>query len=409
MYTSSQTFTFGAPPSVGIGAAYSLKRSPKFNLLVVDKYNLNVTSKDQYSNQNNLSYSVDVRKMDGSYATYGSGYAVDIKDPNYTFSYEDNVQAFSGTPRREYKLVFKLYETSPATVSSGQYTVYHNAAQISGISGVLDGTLITGGNRNRTGSIDINLSMANSSYYTTSKFEIYTGSSSSFTAVTGTGVGANLLKTVSVFDQNQNYTLTIKEGEQPSDDRYYFYKILPYDDFGSGVLFTSPSSGKMYSLAAPTFVVDNMTGKSVVLLNDSAYCIQTYHSGAIFGTGYNLVDRILNVSGNIISGGWYMAQATGDVAQSATYPFKTIKYLAQVTDSNRSVSSREILITDNSTSSDPSLRTGIIYSEFASSDSSKSVQLLVSGSGYNNGTGHICLLAKLTNPSGTFKLFRTIL
>jgi len=410
VYSTPQTFLFATPPAVGTGAAYSLKGSPKFNILTIDKYGQNVTSLDQYSNQNNLSYAIDVLNPDGSFAPSGLNYETGLKGPTYSFAYQDNFNAFNGNPKRQYSLVFKLSEASPATTSSGKYDVYHNAAEVSGVSGVLDGHLISGDVRMRTGTVDINLTVGNSAFYSLSKFEIYTGNASNFAVVTGSGVGGNMLKSIAVFDQKQNYTLTINDNEQLFDGNYYYYKILPYDDFGSGVLYSSPPiSGIMYSVVAPTFKVDNLTGKSVVYINSGNYLIESYHNGSIPTTGYNVIDSVYNVSGNIITGGWYNFNSTGDVAQVQTYPFKTIKYLAQITDGTGNVSSREILITDNTTSIIGTANTGIIYSEYAVSDSSQSAQFLVSGSGYVSGSGAICLLAKINYPTGIYKLHRTIL
>lgn len=139
MYSTAQAFKYAIPPALGTGAGYSLTASPKFNILAIDKYGLSVTSKDQYSNQNNLSYNVDVRYPNGTIAPSGLNFGANKKDPNYTFNYEDNVQAFGGTPQRQYSLIFKLSEESPSTVSSGRFNVYHNEAQVSGVSGVLDG------------------------------------------------------------------------------------------------------------------------------------------------------------------------------------------------------------------------------------------------------------------------------
>ncbi len=409
MYTSPQTFKYSTPPAVGTGAGYSLSRSPKFNLLAIDKYGLNVTSRDQYSNQNNLSYSVDVCYPDGTIAPNGLNFSTGIKDSNYVFSYDDNLLAFNGSRKRQYSLTFKLSEASPPTTSSAKFNIYHNEAQISGVSSVLDGTIITGTSRNRTGTVDINLTLANSSYYSISKFQIYTGFSSSFAVVTGTGAGSNMLKEISIFDQKQNYTLTINDGEQPFDHNYYFYKILPYDDFGSGVLYSSPPiSGIIYSVVAPSFTVTNITGKNIVLVNDGKYAVETFHYGSITGTGYNIIDVLPNITGNMVLGGLYNADASGDFDQSQTYMFKTIKYMAQTIDASGNVSNREILITDNSTSLIGTSRTGLLHSEYAVSDSSQSAKFLVSGSGYANGTGTICLMSRLTYPSGSYKLLRTI-
>ncbi len=407
--TFSQGYNLAIPPAVGSGSGIALYKSPKFNLTLVDKYGLNVNSSAQYGNQNSLYYNVDVHYPDGTLAPNGSDYETGLKNPVYTFTYEKNTGAFNGSPQRNYSLVFKVHETNPASSSSGQYNVYHNEAEISSVSGVLDGTLLGGGARNRTGTIDINLTLSNNSFYRVNKFEIYTGASSSFSIVTGTGAGANLLKSITAFDQKANYTLTIKDGEQPSNGNYYFYKILPYDDFGSGVSYTGNLSGLMYSVESPAFTVNNITGKNFVMINDGNYVITTYHSGNFSGTGYSVLDRVLNISGNIISGGWYNVNAGDDFTQNSTQYFKTIKYLAQTIDGTGNVSSREILITDNSTSRTGISRTGIIYSEYAVSDNSQSSQFLVSGSGYGSGSGSILLLAKVNYPTGQYKLLRTIM
>ncbi len=385
-------------------------KSPKFNLLVVDKYNQDVNSRSQYSEQNSLYYNVDVLYENGTTAPNGLNFETGLKDPNYTFSYEKNTGAFNNSPQRNYTLVYKVFETSPASSSSGQFSVFHNKAELSSVSGVIDGSLQAGNIRNRTGTIDINVAMLFNSYYTVSKFEIYSGSASNFAVVTGTGASNNLMKTVSAFDQKRDYTLTINDGEQPANESFYFYKILPYDDFGSGVLYSSPPiSGQMYSVSTPAYKVDNITGKNFVMLNSGSYVITTFHTGRITGTNYNLVDRVANISGNIVGGGFYNLGAINDFDQNPTYSFKTVKYLAQTTDGTGNVSSREILITDNTTSRTGSARTGIIYSEYAVSDNSQSAQFLVSGSGYLSGTGYICLFSKVNYPTGSYKLLRTIM
>ena len=191
------------------------------------------------------------------------------------------------------------------------------------------------------------MSITGKQFYTMSKFEIYSGDASNFSIVTGNG--SNLMKTVSVFEQKRDYTLTISDGEQPANNSYYFYKILPYDDFGSGVLYSSPPiSGLMHAVSSPNFTVDNVTGNNFVMLNDGSYVITTFHTGQITGTNYSLVDSVSNVSGNILD--FYNFTAEGDFAQNDTQMFKTIEYLAQTRDGAGNVSSRKIIITDNSTS-----------------------------------------------------------
>lgn len=409
IYSFNQSYNSATPPEEGNGSGISLTKNPSFNLSLVDKYGLSVNSASQYGGQNSLSYNVSVQYPNNVYApNNGLNYETGLKNPSYVFDYSKNVDAFNGSPQREYKLTFQVNEQSPVSSSSGRYLIYHNESQISGVSGVIDGTLQIGGIRNSTGQIDINLSMLSNPFYKTNKFEIYTGSVSNFTVQTGTN--GNLLKSISVFEQKANYTLSIRDGEQPANDSYYFYKILPYDDFGSGILYSSPPiSGLMYAVSQPAFLVNNMTGKSVVLINGGAYSIQTFHSGQITGSSYNVVDSVLNVSGNIVSGQWYNPDAGDDFEQNVTYPFRTIKYLAQTTDATGNVSSREILITDNSRSQTGVSMTGLVYSEYAISDSNQSSQFMVSGSGYSNGSGSILLMARVNYPTGTYKLLRTLL
>jgi hypothetical protein len=402
----NQGYTYATPPAIGGGSGIAMYKSPRFNVLVTDKYGQDVNTRSQYGEQNSLYYNVDVLYPNGTTAPSGSNFETGLVGPNYSFSYDKNLSAFNGSPQRNYSIVFKLFETSPATSSSGTFNVYHNQAQISGVSSVLDGTLQLDSYRNKTGTIDINVSMTGKQFYTMSKFEIYSGDASNFSIVTGNG--SNLMKTVSVFEQKRDYTLTISDGEQPANNSYYFYKILPYDDFGSGVLYSSPPiSGLMHAVSSPNFTVDNVTGKNFVMLNDGSYVITTFHTGQITGTNYSLVDSVSNVSGNILD--FYNFTAEGDFAQNDTQMFKTIEYLAQTRDGAGNVSSRKIIITDNSTSSGGTTRTGILYSEYAVSDSDQSAQFLVSGSGYVNGTGHICLFSKINSPTGSYKLLRTIL
>jgi hypothetical protein len=409
--TFDQRYTYATPPAIGEGSGVAMYKSPKFNILTVDKYGQDVNSRAQYSEQNSLYYNVSVYYSNGIIAPNGTNFETGLKDPNYTFTYEKNTGAFNNSPQRNYTLAYQLFEVSPAASSSGKFNVYHNQAELSGVSGVLDGKLQIGDFRNRTGAIDINVSMLSNNYYTVSKFEIYSGSSSNFAVVTGTGANSNLMKTVSAFEQKRDYTLTINDGEQPANNSFYFYKILPYDDFGSGVLYSSPPvSGLMYAVDTPAYRVDNITGKNFVMLNSGSYVITTFHTGQITGVNlYNLVDSVANISGNIIGGGHYNLEAIDDFDQNHTQLFKTIKYLAQTVDGTGNVSSREILITDNTTSMTGGYRTGIIYSEYAVSDNSQSAQFLVSGSGYLSGTGHICLFSKVNYPTGSYKLLRTIM
>lgn len=410
MQTFQQSYTSATPPAIGTGSGIALQKDPKFTLTAVDKYGQNVTTSSQYGGVNSLKYNIDIRSEGGLMSISGQNIATGIIGPTWTFTQENNAYSFGGTARRNYQVVFKLIETSPSTSSSGVYKVYHNPAQISGFSGVVDGT--SGANR-ITGRIDINLSLLSDQYYTTKKFEIYSGASSLFTPVTGTGAGANMLKSISVFEQKTDYTLSINEGEQPADNSYYYYKVLPYDSFGSGVMSTDTISGLMYSQDQAPVFINTITGKSVVLLNEGTYCIQTLHTGQITGSSYEILDVVANISGNIVSGNYYNSNLDSSAGQQETYPFRTIKYSAQITDSSGVCSSREIMITDN-TLSRVSGVSGLYISEYASTDTGNFARFLVSGSGtgvsdYASGTGYIFLMAQVQYPTGSYKLHRTLL
>ena len=410
MYTFQQSFTRATPPAVGEGSGICIPENAILSLSVLDKYNKAVNSRQQYGGQNNLSFDIDVRYTNGSFAPSGSNFETGLVGPTYIFTKQKNIQAFDGNPQRSYSLTFKLREQSPSSVSSGIYSIYHNEAVISGFSGVLDGT--SGANR-QTGKIAINLSMSGIDYYDVSKFEIYSGFSPSFSVVTGTGAGANMLKSIAVFQQKQDYTLTINEGEQPIDGNYYHYKILPYDNFGSGFVSTSPISGIMYNGEIVPQSLNNLTGRAIVILQEGAYCIHTLHTGAITGFGYQILDVMANISGNIRTGNFYSENLSSNTVQNDTYPFRTIKYLAQLTDASGYCSSREIMITDN-TLSNISGHSGLYVSEYGTSDTGNFTRILVSGEGtgvsdYSRGTGFIYLMAQLQNPDGQCKLWRTIL
>ena len=410
MYSFQQAYSSATPPAVGEGSGICIPENATLTISAVDKYGQTVNSRGQYGGQNHLSFDVDVRYTNGSFAPSGYNFETGLVGPNYVFTKEKNSQAFGGNPQRTYRLTFKLKESNPSTTSSGRYTIYHNEATISGFSGVLDGT--AGANR-QTGRIDINLSMSGIDYYDVSKFEIYSGFSPSFSIVTGTGAGANMLKSISIFEQKNDYTLTINEGEQPIDGNYYYYKVLPYDNFGSGFASTSPISGIMYNGEILPQAINNLTGKAIVILQNGAYCIQTLHTGTVTGSGYQILDVVANISGNIRTGNFYNENLDPSVYQNDTYPFRTIKYTAQLTDASGFCSSREILITDN-TLSRISGHSGLYVSEYGSSDTGNLTRILVSGEGtgianYSRGTGYIYLMAQLQNPNGQYKLWRTIL
>jgi hypothetical protein len=82
-------------------------------------------------------------------------------------------------------------------------------------------------------------------------------------------------------------------------------------------------SGLMHAVTTPTFVVNNITGKSVVLLNDGAYSIQTYHTGNVYNY-YSVVDRVANTPNNIVTENWFNPTVGDDFEQSETFSFKTI-------------------------------------------------------------------------------------
>lgn len=405
MYTFDQNYDSASPPAIGGGSGVSITKDPKFTFAVIDKYNRTVSSKSQYGGANNLYFDIDVTYTNGTIAPNGRNFETNIIGPTYTFTKKKNSTAFNGSPKREYSIVFKLKETSPPSQSSGVYKIYHNPATISGVTNVL-------GSGTYTGKIDISLNMSGHNWYNLTKFEIYSGSNAGFTPVTGTGVGSNMLKSISVFEQKQSHILAINEGEQPVGS-YYYYKILPYDSFGSGVFYTSPTSGLMVGTNAEPQIVNNLTGRAVVLLDDGVYCLQTLHTGKITGTSYNILDVVANISGNIVTGNFYNSELDSSVGQRETYPFRTMKYLAQVSDASGFCSSREILITDN-TLSNISGVSGLSVSEYASNDTGNFVRFLVSGSGtgisdYTRGTGFVYLMAQLQNPNGTYKLHRTLL
>jgi hypothetical protein len=405
MYTFDQNYDSASPPAIGGGSGVSITKDPKFTFAVIDKYNRTVSSKSQYGGANNLYFDIDVAYANGTIAPNGRNFETNIIGPTYTFTKEKNSTAFNGSPKREYSLVFKLKETNPASQSSGVYKIYHNPATISGVTNVL-------GSGTYTGKIDISLNMSGHNWYNLQKFEIYSGSNAGFTPVTGTGAGSNMLKSISVFEQKQSHILSINEGEQPVGS-YYYYKILPYDSFGSGVFYTSPTSGLMVGTNEVPQIINNLTGRAVVLLDNGVYCLQTLHTGQITGASYNILDVVANISGNIVTGDFYNSNLDSSVGQRETYPFRTIKYMAQITDSSGVCSSREILITDN-TLSNVSGVSGLHVAEYAVSDQDHGANIIVSGQGtgsldYTRGTGYIYLMAQLSRPSGSYKLLRTIL
>jgi len=403
IYSFQQSFNSATPPAIGSGSGISLNKDARINLLAVDKFGEDVVSRGQFTN---LHYNVDVRSINGT--AIESDYETGLRDTSYTFSFDKNTGVFAAeTGFRSYQLAFELVDTSQGTLSTGVFAIYHNRAEISAINSVTDGT-----DQTLTGRIEINLSMSGKNYYNLSKFDIYSGDNSSFGIVTGTG--GNLLKSQTIFSQSPNYTLTINEGEQPNDGSYHYYKIIPYDVFGSGVPHTAPTSGLMYQVDTPAFSVNTITGSQVVLLNNGMYSVQGISSGVMSGI-WTKLDIVPNISGNISSLGYYNTVAEGDFVQNETYLFKTLKYTVQTTDASGNVSSREILVTDNTTSDGSVTNTGIVFSEYAASDRNESALFTIYSSGvgtgsledYQSGSGYIYLYGRSLNAPSTFKLYKT--
>jgi hypothetical protein len=88
--------------------------------------------------------------------------------------------------------------------------------------------------------------------YIPRSLDVYTGTSS---GVENSLSGFSLLKTISFLENSASQTFFVSANEVPVN-QYLFYKFLPKDDFGTGYLYTSETSGYLFS--APTrFLFEN--------------------------------------------------------------------------------------------------------------------------------------------------------
>lgn len=187
-----------------------------------------------------VSIGFDVYHTGGSVAPSGSNFRSGISSTNYVFTYEQNKEAFAGEAHRYYQLNFRLQEN--AEINFSNFTIYHlpaqiNAAQVSGYS------------EGQTGAVSLFLSVPdNGTKFLVRQFDVFTGANSSFSPNSG-----NLLKSVPIFDSDISYSLQIDKEEQPKGEILY-YKVLPYDDFSTGLFWTGQLTGVLdYPQEAKTF------------------------------------------------------------------------------------------------------------------------------------------------------------
>jgi hypothetical protein len=163
---------------------------------------------------------------------------------NFTFTQQQNSFYFSPDgAQRYYKLLLDIYNRG--LKSSALATIYHYPAIITDISVDDASTLIPIGTENEsgylTGYVNLNITFTGGigKNYIVKNVDIYTGAQS---GTQNSLNGFSLLKSVGIFDNALEQTLTILPTEVPSNQTI-FYKIVPYDDFGQGIAFSDSVSG----------------------------------------------------------------------------------------------------------------------------------------------------------------------
>lgn len=189
----------------------------------------------------NVSVDFDVLTTGFSFAPNGENFRTGIASTNYLFTYEQNSGAFAGEPQRYYSLKFKLNEDSQTNTNI--FTIYHLPGQIDNVS-------VSGFSEGQTGGVTLTVnSSRNGNDFLLRRFDVYSGESSDFYPNS-----SNFIKSFPVFRNLNSYELQIQRGEQLKGVDC-FYKVLPYDDFGTGYFWVGEASGKLdYPRDARTFI-----------------------------------------------------------------------------------------------------------------------------------------------------------
>ena len=242
--TTADTFV-PSEDSQGTGYAFLLSREK--NASITMEY------EDIYANtiSNNLDFAQGLSDIiyDVSLYTTGAsinelgnfvtGLAINQNSLNYTFTQEQNLEAFgtgSGA-QRYYQLLFDVKNNN--LQNDVVATVYHLPSNISYVE-KFDYTTDSG----TINLINFNLIFnENYEYFIPRKVDIYTGENSgNFYDLSG----FSLLKTDTFLTDSNTQVITIQQNEVPVN-QYIYYKFLPYDDFGSGLVYGSIVSGYLYS------------------------------------------------------------------------------------------------------------------------------------------------------------------
>jgi hypothetical protein len=167
-----------------------------------------------------------------SYLVSGD-FAVDQKTLNFKFLQTQNAQFFgSSGAQRYYNLLINV--RNEGLENSVLTTVYHIPAKI-------DSIFVQDFYSGITGKIDFSLTFDDQSVsnYITRSVDIYTGSSLGDAYSTS---GYSLFKNVPFLNNASVQDFSIFSSEIPNNTNIY-YQFVPYDDFGSGFVYSGGVSG----------------------------------------------------------------------------------------------------------------------------------------------------------------------
>lgn len=225
-----------------------------------------------------VSIGFDVLTTGDAFAPSGENFRSGVVSTNYLYTYEQNSGAF-GSPQRYYKLKFKLQED--AQINYNVFTIYHLPAEISNVR-------VSGYAEGQTGAVTLSVDTPdNGSNFLVRQFSVYSGASSGFYPSTG-----NLIKSFPIYRTLSSYDLKINQSEQAKGAACY-YKVLPTDDFGTGLFYTGVTSGLLdYPREARTFleaipVRGSLQDRTGIFTGLASPALTSYDGISFFQTGVN--------------------------------------------------------------------------------------------------------------------------
>jgi hypothetical protein len=244
----------------------------------------------------------------------------------FTFTQEENASYFgSSGSQRYYDILFNV--TNEGLENSVLATVFHIPAQITDAE-VYD--FSTGTLSGLTGEVLFNLTFSDDAAfnYIPRSVDVYTGANQSVNYYSLDGF--SLLKNVPFLENGLGQSFSVFANEVPSNQVIY-YQFVPYDDFGSGYIYTSGVPAYLkeepdvlnYGFGIPPVLsFENRTG--LFYSGNATAQETTFDGGLIYQTGASGQKLLLVQSGqwkeiptkDDISGAYVLKNETGSFVTS---------------------------------------------------------------------------------------------